>query len=321
MRLLVKVICLLTLAGLLNTPALAEERMIVACSPAKPVAFPGETVTLGAWAVSDQPGALTYDWEADAGKLAGTGREVRWDLSGLGPDTYRATVYVATPTGETEKCLLEVLVQEHGRSADATGWSLLLSGRREKPGYGLYSYILLGSRPTASNRERYLKTIEAYVALVESIMDLEKAGIQPHRLNITYLPATKMPAAGRPSPEWLLDNYDFSLARKVLSAMPGAYRSAGPYIVSHPGPLSNVSRFPDRYLYQDLSLVMPKVVYSYAQAFFNQAGQVRYWEENSIKNLALKLQNTLYITANALPDVAVAMKDVKGMVKLAEQEN
>ena len=320
MRVLATVVCLIALAAWLSTPAFGDEGMVVACNPDKPAVYLGETVVLRAWAATEPPEKLSYDWEASVGKLAGAGREVMWDLSGLEAGTYEATVHVARPSGETEKCSLKVLAQKGGRKGDATGWSLLISGRKEKPGYGLYSYILFGSRPTDLNRERYLKALAAYVSLVESIIDLQEAGMQPHQLNITYLPVTKMPpqTRKRPSPEWLLSNYDFALARKILSAMPGGYRSQGPYIISHAAPLSNVSQFPDWCLEQDLSAVMPRVVFGYAQAFFNQAAQVRYWEENTTKTLALRLQNTLYITANAMSDVPVAMKKVRSMISLVD---
>jgi hypothetical protein len=97
---------------------------------------------------------------------------------------------------ETEKCFLQVLVEKpEGRGI--TGWALLLSGAKEKPDYGLYSYILFGSRPTdASRSERYLKTLEAYVSLAESIASLEASGIARHRLNITYLPVHQRARSG-----------------------------------------------------------------------------------------------------------------------------
>jgi len=102
---------------------------------------------------------------------------------------------------------------------------------------------------------------------------------------------------------------------------PGIYLSAGPYIVSHNASLSDVTQFPQWYLYQDLSRVMPKVVFSYAKAFFNQAAKVRYWEVSTVTDLALNLQNILYVTAAGFSDVTVAMNDAKDMVKLVEQNN
>jgi hypothetical protein len=40
---------------------------------------------------------------------------------------------------------------------------MILATKEQAPvGYGLYSYLLLGSGPTDANRERYVKTIEAW---------------------------------------------------------------------------------------------------------------------------------------------------------------
>jgi hypothetical protein len=235
-------------------------------------------------------------------------------LTGVQPGTHHATVSVIYSSGETEKCNVQILIELPQARGGITGSSFLASGGREEPGYGLYSYILFGSRPTDATRERYLKTLEAYVALVESIASLEAAGIAKHRLNITYVPVTKLPLMkNRPSPDWLVRNYNYASARAILSALPGAYRSDGPYIISHLKPISTTKQIKDKYLYQDLSIVMPKVVVGYAREFLNQAAQERYWEEKTAHQLALKLQNTLYLMARALPDITDAMKDMKNI--------
>jgi hypothetical protein len=284
----------------------------ISCSPDRPVVRPGEVITFRVWADPGQQETLTYEWEISTGKLRGTGSEASWDFTGVKPGSYSATAFTAYSTGETEKCTIQVLVEQPEARGGITGWSLLLSGTKEKSGYGLYSYILFGSRPTDATRERYLKTLEAYVSLVESIASLEASGIAKHRLNITYVPVIKIPPPKeRPSPEWLLNNYNYAGARAILSALPGVYRSDGPYIVSQLKPINATQQIKDKYLYQDLSIIMPRVVFGYAREFLNQAAQERYWEESTTRQLALKLQNTMYLMARALPDVTEAMKKVK----------
>ena len=334
--------CGLLITSSVNGPLFADELLPIACSPAKPVVRPGETVVLRVWTDPAKGGILTYYWEVSAGKIQGTGSEVTWNFAEVLQGTHTATTFVVHPTGETEKCSVQVLVEppeaqdgitdwsppsaaghDAGSAARGgiTGWSLLLTGAKEKPGYGLYSYILFGTRPTEETRERYLKTLEAYVSLQESIASLEASGIPVHRLNITYVPVTEMPP-DRPTAQWLLDHYDFPRARAILSVLPGGYRSEGPYIISHLSPLSEIKQLGSRYLYQDLSLIMPRIISGYAREFLSQAAQEHYyWEERTARQLALKLRNILSLMARAVPEIKGAMKelkDIRDMIKWEE---
>lgn len=296
-----------------------KEMPAVACSPDRPVVFPGETVRLRVWAEHGKEEKLTYDWEADAGKLHGSVKEASWDFTDVEPGSRTASVYIAYPNGETVKCDVLILVEQREAKGGSTGWSLLPAEVNEKAGYGLYSYILFGSRPTVATRERYLKVLEAYISLVESIASLEAAGIEKHKLNITYVPVAKMPPQDkRPSPEWLLENYDYARARKILSSISGEYHSDGPYIISHLKPLSNIKQSPERCLYQDLSLIMPKVINGYAREFLNQAAQERHWEERTVRQLTLKLQNIIVVMAQGVGPVTEGIKDIKQIIKLKE---
>lgn len=292
----------------------ATSASLIACSPDRPTAFPGEMVTLRVWVDSPEQKALTYDWKVTGGTIEGTGPEVTWHFSGVQPGIYKATVYVTYPSREVATCSAKVLVQELAARGRSTGWFFLLQGNREEPGYGLYSYILFGSRPTAANRERYAKVIEAYVQVIEHITNLERAGIAPHQLNVTYLPITKIPREKRPTPEWLLEHYDYAQARAILSALPGDYRTDGPYIVSSLKPLSRVSWISGEYLYQDLSMVPPHIVALYAKEFFNQAAQERFWEQRRARQLALNLRTTLGILAQGFPEVRKGMNELVAWV-------
>jgi hypothetical protein len=297
-----------------------KEAPAVACSPDRPVVFPGETVRLRVWAEHGKEEKLTYNWEANAGKLLGSGKEAFWDFTDVEPGSHTASVYTAYPNGETQKCDVIILVEQREARGGITGWSLLPAGAKEKAGYGLYSYILFGSRPaTADARERCLMVLEAYVSVNESIARLEAAGIAPNKLNITYVPVIKLlPQNKMPSPEWLLENYDYARARKILSSISGEYKSEGPYIISHLKPLSNIRQSPEMYLYQDLSMVMPKVIKGYAREFFNQAAQERHWEERTVRHLTLKLQNIIIVMAAGVGPVTEGIKDIKQIIKLKE---
>jgi hypothetical protein len=251
---------------------------------------------------------LKYTWNITTGTLTGSGAEVAWDFTGVTPGSYEATVEVTLPDGKEARCSLSVLVVPKETRGVETGWSLLRSGRKEETGYGLYSYVLFASRPTKDTRERYLKALEAYIALAESVQSLERAGIARRELNITYVPVTRLPPEDRPTPEWLLENYDFARARALLRLFPGDYRD-GPYIISVLGLLSG-DQFSGNYLYQNLSAVPPRIVLDWAKAFMNQAAKVRFWEPRTAERLSLQLRTVVAQLAVAQPMVRGAMKEL-----------
>jgi hypothetical protein len=251
---------------------------------------------------------LKYTWIINAGKLTGSGAEVTWDFTGVTPGIYEATVAVTLPDGKKAKCSLSMLVMPTEIKGVETGWSLLRSGRREEPGYGLYSYVLFGSRPAAETRERYLKALEAYVTIAENVQNLERAGIPRRELNVTYVPVLRLPQKDRPIPEWLLENYDFARARAIIRLFPGDYRD-GPYIISVLRPMGG-DQFSGNYLYQNLSAVPPHVVLSWAKVFMNQAAKVRFWEPRTAEQLVLQLRTVVAQLAIGLPMVRSAMKEL-----------
>lgn len=281
----------------------------LACSPDRPTVLPDERVTLGAWAFASNPESLKYTWSINAGKLTGSGAEVTWDFTGVDPGTYEATVAVTLPDGKEARCSLSMLVIPTETKGVETGWSLLRSGRREEAGYGLYSYLLFGSRPaTAETRDRHLKALEAYVTLAESVQSLERAGKPRRELNVTYAPVLRLPQKDRPTPEWLLENYDFARARVILSSFPGDYRD-GPYIISVLRPLGG-NMFSGNYLYQNLSAVPPRIVLAWAKAFMNQAAKERFWEEQTSQKLARNLRTIVAQLADGYPMVIKALNEL-----------
>jgi len=293
----------------------------VACSAEHVTIALGDTVTLRAWANTSSGQAPRYAWAVPIGKLEGSGREVQWDLSTVQPGTYVASVRVIGPAGPSAECLLRVIVRRDANPRGSlapppvssvpqreTGTSLLLPGKEEVPEYGLYSYLLLGSQPSEADRERYLKTIEAFWGLIPEIVGLEQY-IPRRELNVAYLPLHSAPA-GTTSAEWLLANYDFARARSLLRLLPGNTRE-GPYIVSALKPLagSTTSAPPGPRLFQDLSHVPPHLVASWVKEFLNQAAQERFWEENRAEALARKLRLTIGVLSLGLPEVRKGLDD------------
>jgi hypothetical protein len=75
-----------------NLSVSADPRVITVCEGAPAV------VHLNARATSDYP--ISYRWSSNAGRIDGDGRDVVWDLSGLRPGYYKASVDIDTGSGD-----------------------------------------------------------------------------------------------------------------------------------------------------------------------------------------------------------------------------
>jgi hypothetical protein len=190
--------------------------------------------------------------------------------------------------------------EQRGVFTRVTGRSVLAPGAVEAPGYGLYSYILFGNPPDEMSRDRYMKTIEAYLSLIPDLTALEKYA-KPSELNATYVPIDVEPPMSV-SAEWVLHHYDYARAVILLRALPGS-RADGPYIVSSLKPLTGSESLTGDYLLQDLSSVPSDLVADWVKLFINQASQQRFWETRSGSLLALRLRTAVGVLAIGLPDV------------------
>jgi hypothetical protein len=255
----------------------------------------------------------------DVGKLKGDGPEVIWDLTGVKPGIYNGKVQVTDQKKGASECTLSVILSlpplKLKGSGYETGRSFLLPDQVETEGYGLYSYVLLGSEPDDSTRERYLKAIIEYLKFPE-IPSLEKY-LKRQELNITYLPLAIGPEKKllnelkeknyKPVAEWALKHYDYARAQALLRTRPGSHR-AGPYIISFLKPLGKNPLSPP-YLDQDQSAVPPDMVQMWMKYFLDQAAQERFWEEKTGKRLVLKLRTTIGIAAVGLPEVKKSLAE------------
>lgn len=281
------------------------------CSPDRPTILPGETVVLEAWTNVSNPESLQYTWNIKEGKLIGSGAKVTWDSTGVMPGTYRASVKGIPPRGFEGSCSLKIVVLSPETKGLEKGWSLLRSGNREEPGYGLYSYLLLPAQsPFASAPklpELYLNALKVYASIADSVQCLERSGIPHSDLNMTYMPVMRLPSEDRPTPEWLLENYDFARARAILKLFHiDLEKNTGPFIVSGLSPLAG-DKFTGNYLFQDLSASygQSQLTLGWVKAFMNQAAQVSRWEPKNTERLALQLKiviRQLGIQPNALND-------------------
>jgi hypothetical protein len=276
------------------------------CSPSASVAGTGETVRLTSYDPAGISGTR-YTWSATEGKLQEKGAEADWVLDGVKPDdVLTAKVSAKEAGGAARECTLQVQVaaESSTRGDRETARTLLPRNKTEEGGFGLYSYLLFGSRPDDSSRERYLRVVKEYLRLCPPLIDLRKR-LDVKQLNVNYLPVMTLPAAGvRPTAEWLLTNYDYARAREILKTVPGAnahYR--GPYLLSVFKPSDPKASITGPMFFQDLSTVPLDLVTPWCEFFLNQAAQQRFWEPKAGELLTLKVRTMIGVLARGLPDV------------------
>ena len=159
-------------------------------------------------------------------------------------------------------------------------------------------------------RVRCLLAIRAYLS---ALVDVEnQQDLPPVNLNITYLPIEIIQPAD-PTPEWLLDHYDYAKAQALLHVLPGDLTD-GPYIISTLQPLSSYARRPDQYLFQNLSTVPTEpaeLISWWIREFIHQSAQERFWQPKTGELMALKIRTTIAVLAIGLPEV---QKSIAGWV-------
>jgi hypothetical protein len=275
------------------------------CTPQSPTVMSGDSIKIRAW-LDGHSDRLRYVWTASAGTIKGQEAEAEWDFRGVSPGIYESSVTVAV-NGASASCKLQVVVRERpmGGMHATAGRSLLVNETSEVKGYGLYSYLLFGQPPDDSSRDRYLGVLGAFLQEMDEIEKLEHLPfVERNQLNITYLPVDAAASSGV-SPEWALAHYDYARARIMLAKLPGTHLS-GPYIVSVLKPLGAAQSISGPYLFQDLSLVPPRekdLLIWWLREFQRQAGQERFWEEDTGRQLALKMRTIVAILATAVPEV------------------
>ncbi len=191
-----------------------------------------------------------------------------------------------------------------------TARAFLVGTDSEEPGFGLYSYLLFGSPPSPSSRDRYIAAIESYLDFTPPIGEVTDY-YEPAELNINYLPITAPNDSEDPQPnegddpEQLLEQYNYVRSRVILDAIEdeGAQRD-GPYIVSHRSPLTEAPVVGE-YLYQDLSTVPANLVRLWFKEFLEQVEQENFAEERALENFSLEFRTNLELVAvfaQTLPD-------------------
>lgn len=222
--------------------------------------------------------------------------------------------------------LLAVLAGCYGLGAGGapqplvTERDVLVGQQPEAAGYGMYSYLLLGSPPTPASRARYLAAIAAYLNYIPRRQEQE-AYVPRSELNITYVFLTEsppalvsdireggLPADGDTAPaQWILEHYDYARARAVLRTVPGTHPD-GPYIVSALQPLTGMPLASGGHLAQDLSHVPPDFAASWVKVFLAASADGMLDAPGGLQQAALTLRQTLAAAAESWPQIQRALE-------------
>jgi len=175
-----------------------------------------------------------------------------------------------------------------------SGRAFLSSGDNERLGYGLYSYLLLPSRPEKGSRyeERCLLAIKLWQVKIEPVDDVEDVS-DPERINITYLPVNNQKNWQAESAEALLENYDFATAQKLLSFLTDSDTSdlETVYLVSVRKPLSAGLTRP--YLFIKVATTEKVAFEKWMEVFLDKVKHEERWNKTSLKEYALYLRQLL----------------------------
>lgn len=197
---------------------------------------------------------------------------------------------------------------------DLTGRDFLLPKSPEGAGYGLYSYLLLGEKVNAGNRQLYEAIIGAYLDLGE-VQRFESTGASRNQLNVTYVPLTDA-ASASPNAGWVLDHYDYVAAQVLLAKAMQRGSLSGAFIISYDRPVSFTAQIDQqRLLVQDLSGVPPDLAFLWFREFKEQVRQSRYWDQRTIGEFMLKMRTQIAEIARAFGEdsrTLVATKIVMG---------
>ena len=306
----------------------------VICLTEHPAIVEGESTTLRAWASTPdgQPISrpIIFQWQVTEGRIEIQAAEARWDLSAVKVEPKEArkklvaTVRTTEPSRGEVRCAVEVfigkqeaVIPDRGTIRGENLFSAkryLLPGESPEAVYGLYSYLLFSAPPRDKEETtRYLKTIEAYLLVLQDIDEYLRRHVRPSRLNATYIPLKKAPELGKSNAEWaanVLAVYDYTTAQILLSGLDKSYLK-GPYLVSVLKPLSETST--TTYLFEDLTGVVPELAQDCVRLFTYLAAQERSWSDESLQRFALKLRNLVAVGGRVAPD---AFKGLQKMIQL-----
>jgi hypothetical protein len=196
-----------------------------------------------------------------------------------------------------------------------SGRAFLVGNANEESGFGLYSYLLMGSAPaSAAMRQQYLSVVEEYLKLLSDVGSLEGAGFPKGELNVTYLFLTEIPTVSVPTADWVLDHYNFARAKAILAISGHNDLLAGPYLISALVPMSHLAAPPSHLLLQDMSHCTSDVAASWIEEFERRAARAEFWKDDTRNQAILGLRTFVSNAAAGLATVNQGAGDFRKLV-------
>lgn len=303
------------------------------CVSDRAVAQPGDRVAIRTW-ITDVHGRsastkeLDFIWTASLGSISGAAQatwRLPFDVSAADAEQASARLAVRGDSFGSATCEVVVIIAkiEKARATRSDDLlearALLLPGKAEPPGYGLYSYLLFRSPPVDDEqRARYLRTLEAWlrIAPVEEMLTLHRS---PLTLNLTLIPVRHKvdvpsnlsdPEQVAEGARRMLDAYDFANAQVLLQSLGHGAERRGPYLVSRM-PASALE--PVTPLVFDLSDTTPRLAADWVEAYCRlaaQESQGRKWSRVALTKLSLNMRNVVAVMAADLPTVLSSLGQI-----------
>jgi hypothetical protein len=195
--------------------------------------------------------------------------------------------------------------------------SLLVRGDYEERGFGLYSYLLFGARPTVDTRRRYLELVRTIILRAERTTDMVAVGFSKRELNVFYFPVLRQPtrtATIDEVAEWIVTYYDYARARRILDMVALASHGGGPYLLASLTPLSH-GIAGDIAILEDLTRATDETAPLWAGHFLDVSCYPQLWNRQSLMEAMLRIREYISLAAVAGQPVVRAVDIIVAWVK------
>jgi hypothetical protein len=303
----------------------------ISCTADRPIIRAQDQSNLTCICTSPDDLPTSIQWSTSSGRIIGSGNTVSLSPENAQNPNVTVSALCTDARGLTASGSVTVPVESPSTTVGfapppppppppqirATGREFLLSGDKEKPGYGLYSYLLWYNPPAPQDRDRFLNIITAFMQLTtvslqegdvlvkdsEGHLTKPAETIPKANLNIAYVPLNDSPPQS-PTADWILDHYDTTRARILIDRLNRRYKS-GPYIVSTLAPLNAPLPRDSHFLFQNMSarVVPPEVAAKWIAKFQDQASSQDFSKPDKVTDFVISLRTTVAELAIQIPEV------------------
>lgn len=192
-----------------------------------------------------------------------------------------------------------------------------MRGAQEERGYGLYSYVVFRSRPSEKTRPRYVAVIKAIVERVERTDQMIAVGYEREELNAIYFPVMRRPsrsASVAEIAEWIIDNYDFARAKRILDSIE-SISGDGPFLLASLSPLGSGLRATTNGFMTDLGRASDETAPLWTRHFIAVSCIPQQWNRTSLERAMLSVRDYISTVAMAGAPVMNAVDSIVAWIK------